>query len=326
MPNKVMSEVISINNIDTKQSKLPPVICLMGPTASGKTALAMALHDALPCDIISVDSALVYRDMDIGTAKPTAEELIKYPHSLINLIDPSESYSAADFCRDALREIDKSRANNRIPLLVGGTMMYFKSLIDGISPLPTADAKIRQEIEAEAKELGWSHLHDQLAKIDPVSAERIHKNDPQRLIRALEVYRITGKSMTELTKVKGDRLGGDVLQFAISPKDRKDLHARIALRFEQMIEQDFELEVVKLKERTDLNVNLPSIRCVGYRQMWEYLNDEVDHDEMVFKGICATRQLAKRQLTWLRNWPNLHWLHMEDENNLKDILSSVSKL
>ncbi len=326
MPNKVMSEVISINNIDTKQSKLPPVICLMGPTASGKTALAMALHDALPCDIISVDSALVYRDMDIGTAKPTAEELIKYPHSLINLIDPSESYSAADFCRDALREIDKSRANNRIPLLVGGTMMYFKSLIDGISPLPTADAKIRQEIEAEAKELGWSHLHDQLAKIDPVSAERIHKNDPQRLIRALEVYRITGKSMTELTKVKGDRLGGDVLQFAISPKDRKDLHARIALRFEQMIEQDFELEVVKLKERTDLHVNLPSIRCVGYRQMWEYLNDEVDHDEMVFKGICATRQLAKRQLTWLRNWPNLHWLHMEDENNLKDILSSVSKL
>ena len=326
MPNKVMSEVISINNIDTKQSKLPPVICLMGPTASGKTALAMALHDALPCDIISVDSALVYRDMDIGTAKPTAEELIKYPHSLINLIDPSESYSAADFCRDALREIDKSRANNRIPLLVGGTMMYFKSLIDGISPLPTADAEIRQEIEAEAKELGWSYLHDQLAKIDPVSAERIHKNDPQRLIRALEVYRITGKSMTELTKVKGDRLGGDVLQFAISPKDRKDLHARIALRFEQMIEQDFELEVVKLKERTDLHVNLPSIRCVGYRQMWEYLNDEVDHDEMVFKGICATRQLAKRQLTWLRNWPNLHWLHMEDENNLKDILSSVSKL
>ena len=326
MPNKVMSEVISINNIDTKQSKLPPVICLMGPTASGKTALAMALHDALPCDIISVDSALVYRDMDIGTAKPTAEELIKYPHSLINLIDPSESYSAADFCRDALREIDKSRANNRIPLLVGGTMMYFKSLIDGISPLPTADAKIRQEIEAEAKELGWSYLHDQLAKIDPVSAERIHKNDPQRLIRALEVYRITGKSMTELTKVKGDRLGGDVLQFAISPKDRKDLHARIALRFDQMIEQDFELEVVKLKERTDLHVNLPSIRCVGYRQMWEYLNDEVDHDEMVFKGICATRQLAKRQLTWLRNWPNLHWLHMEDENNLKDILSSVSKL
>ena len=326
MPNKAMSEVLSINNTDTKQSKLPPVICLMGPTASGKTALAMALHDALPCDIISVDSALVYRDMNIGTAKPTAEELTKYPHSLINLIDASESYSAADFCRDALIEIEKSRANNRIPLLVGGTMMYFKSLIDGISPLPTADAKIRQDIEAEAKEFGWDNIHTQLADVDPISAERIHKNDPQRLIRALEVYRITGKSMTELTKVKGERLGGDVLQFAISPKDRKDLHARIALRFEQMIKQDFESEVVKLKERTDLHENLPSIRCVGYRQMWEYLNDEVDHDEMVFKGICATRQLAKRQLTWLRNWPNLQWLHMEDENNLKDILSSVSKL
>lgn len=326
MPNKAMSEVLSINNTDTKQSKLPPVICLMGPTASGKTALAMALHDALPCDIISVDSALVYRDMNIGTAKPTAEELTKYPHSLINLIDASESYSAADFCRDALIEIEKSRANNRIPLLVGGTMMYFKSLIDGISPLPTADAKIRQDIEAEAKEFGWDNIHTQLADVDPISAERIHKNDPQRLIRALEVYRITGKSMTELTKVKGERLGGDVLQFAISPKDRKDLHARIALRFEQMIKQDFESEVVKLKERTDLHENLPSIRCVGYRQMWEYLNDEVDHDEMVFKGICATRQLAKRQLTWLRNWPNLQWLHMEDENNLKVILSSVSKL
>jgi tRNA dimethylallyltransferase len=326
MPYNAMSEDVSINNVDTNQSKLPPVICLMGPTASGKTALAMALHDALPCDIISVDSALVYRDMDIGTAKPTKEELAKYPHSLINLIDPSESYSAADFCCDALVEIEKSRANNRIPLLVGGTMMYFKSLIDGISPLPTADAKIRQEIESEAKEFGWDHIHDQLANIDPVSAERIHKNDPQRLIRALEVFRITGKSMTELTKVKGERLGGDVLQFAISPKERKDLHARIALRFEQMINQDFESEVVKLKERTDLHENLPSIRCVGYRQMWEYLNDEVDHDEMVFKGICATRQLAKRQLTWLRNWPDIQWLHMEDENNLKLILSSVSKL
>ena len=321
-----MSESLLIPSIDAKQSKLPPVICLMGPTASGKTALAMALHDALPCDIISVDSALVYREMNIGTAKPTAAELAKYPHRLIDLIDASESYSAADFCRDALAEIEKIRANNRIPLLVGGTMMYFKSLIDGISPLPSANTEIRQVIENEASEHGWEYLHQQLADVDPVSAERIHQNDPQRLMRALEVYRITGKSMTELTKVKGERLGGDVLQFAISPKDRKDLHARIALRFEQMIKQDFESEVVKLKQRADLHENLPSIRCVGYRQMWEYLNDEVDHDEMVFKGICATRQLAKRQLTWLRNWPNLQWLHMEDENNLKVILSSVSKL
>ena len=321
-----MSESLLTPSIDTEPSKLPPVICLMGPTASGKTALAMALHDALPCDIISVDSALVYRDMNIGTAKPTAEELAQYPHRLIDLIDASESYSAADFCRDALAEIEKIRANNRIPLLVGGTMMYFKSLIDGISPLPSANAEIRKVIESEADEHGWEYLHQQLATIDPVSAERIHKNDPQRLMRALEVYRITGKSMTELTKVKGQRLAGDVLQFAIAPKERKDLHARIALRFEQMIAQDFQSEVVKLKQRDDLHEDLPSIRCVGYRQMWEYLDNEVDHDEMVFKGICATRQLAKRQLTWLRNWPNLQWLHMEDENNLKVILSSVSKL
>jgi tRNA dimethylallyltransferase len=321
-----MPESLLTPSIDTEQSKLPPVICLMGPTASGKTALAMALHDALPCDIISVDSALVYRDMNIGTAKPTAEELAKYPHRLIDLIDASESYSAADFCRDALAEIEKIRANNRIPLLVGGTMMYFKSLIDGISPLPSANAEIRQEIENEASEHGWEYLHQQLTNIDPVSAERIHQNDPQRLIRALEVYRITGKSMTELTKVKGQKLSGDVLQFAIAPKERKDLHARIALRFEQMIAQDFQSEVVKLKQRDDLHENLPSIRCVGYRQMWEYLDNEVDHDEMVFKGICATRQLAKRQLTWLRNWPNLQWLHMEDENNLELILSEVSKL
>lgn len=323
---KLMPDALSTNNIDSKNRKLPPVICLMGPTASGKTALAMALHDALPCDIISVDSALVYRDMDIGTAKPTAEELAKYPHRLINLIDASESYSAADFCRDALVEIEKIRANNRIPLLVGGTMMYFKSLIDGISPLPAADVKIRQGIADEAEQFGWESIHQQLASVDPVSAERIHKNDPQRLMRALEVYRLTGKSITDLTKVKGERLSGDVLQFAISPKERKDLHGRIALRFEQMIEQDFESEVVKLKQRDDLHENLPAIRCVGYRQMWEYLDGEVDHDEMVFKGICATRQLAKRQLTWLRNWPNLQWLHMEDENNLKLIMSSVSKL
>ncbi len=321
-----MSESLLTPSIDTEPSKLPPVICLMGPTASGKTALAMALHDALPCDIISVDSALVYRDMNIGTAKPTAEELAQYPHRLIDLIDASESYSAADFCRDALAEIEKIRANNRIPLLVGGTMMYFKSLIDGISPLPSANAEIRKVIESEADEHGWEYLHQQLATIDPVSAERIHKNDPQRLMRALEVYRITGKSMTELTKVKGQRLAGDVLQFAIAPKERKDLHARIALRFEQMIAQDFQSEVVKLKQRDDLHEDLPSIRCVGYRQMWEYLDNEVDHDEMVFKGICATRQLAKRQLTWLRNWPNLQWLHMEDENNLQLILSEVSKL
>lgn len=310
----------------TAIEKQPPVICLMGPTASGKTALAMELCQHLPCDIISVDSALIYRDMDIGTAKPTAEELAEYPHRLINLKDPAESYSAAEFCSDALAEIEKIRANNRIPLLVGGTMMYFKSLIEGISPLPEANADIRKKIEDEASEHGWEYMHQMLAQFDETAAKRIHPNDPQRIMRAIEVYRISGHSLSHLTEIKGDKLEGDVLQFAITPKERKDLHARIELRYQQMIAQGFESEVVKLKARGDLHENLPSIRCVGYRQMWEYLNGEYDHDEMIFKGVCATRQLAKRQLTWLRNWPNLHWLNMEDEDNLQQMLSAVSKL
>lgn len=298
----------------------------MGPTASGKTALAFQLHDQLPCDIVSVDSALVYRDMDIGTAKPTQEELASYPHRLIDIKDPSESYSAAEFCKDALAEIAEIRAKGRIPLLVGGTMMYFKSLVEGISPLPEADANVRAEIEKQAQDRGWQALHDELGLVDPVSAKRIHPNDPQRLTRALEVFRLTGKTLTQLTDIKGETLKGDVLQFAIAPKERADLHARIALRYEQMIAHGFEQEVVKLKQRNDLHENLPSIRCVGYRQMWQYLNGEYSHEDMVFKGICATRQLAKRQLTWLRNWPNLQWLDMESEDNLQQIVQALSKL
>lgn len=307
-------------------SQQPPVICLMGPTASGKTALAMALYDALPCDIISVDSALVYKGLDIGTAKPTQAELAKYPHQLIDIRDPAQSYSAADFCHDALKAIAISRAKGRIPLLVGGTMMYFKSLIEGISPLPEADAEIRKAIETEAEQKGWPAMHEYLASFDPVAAERIHPNDPQRLSRAIEVYRKTGKALTQLTDIKGDKLSGNVLQFAIAPKERSVLHERIALRFNQMIAQNFQQEVIALKQRDDLHQDLPSIRCVGYRQMWQHLQGEYDHDEMVFKGICATRQLAKRQLTWLRGWQNLHWLEMESEINLQVILSAVSKL
>ncbi|WP_033093782.1 tRNA (adenosine(37)-N6)-dimethylallyltransferase MiaA [Colwellia psychrerythraea] len=293
----------------------------MGPTASGKTALAMALKDALPCDIVSVDSALIYRDMDIGTAKPTKLELTQYPHRLIDLRDASESYSAADFCRDALAEIAEIRAKNRIPLLVGGTMMYFKSLIEGISPLPTANPDIRQAIEAEALKKGWKAMHEQLAEIDPVSAERIHPNDPQRITRALEVYRLTSNTLTQLTQIKGDKLAGDVLQLAITPTERSTLHERIALRYQQMIDMGFEQEVIKLMSRGDLHQDLPSIRCVGYRQMWQYLEGEFDHDEMIFRGVCATRQLAKRQLTWLRNWPDLHWLTTDDKSNLSQVLS-----
>ncbi|SEL81141.1 tRNA dimethylallyltransferase [Colwellia chukchiensis] len=313
-------------NSQANNANQPPVICLMGPTASGKTALAMALHDNLPCDIISVDSALVFRDMDIGTAKPSAEELQAYPHQLIDIRDPSESYSAADFCQDAFKAIEKSRANGRIPLLVGGTMMYFKSLIDGISPLPEADQSIRQAIAREAKDKGWLAMHQALEQFDPVAAKRIHPNDPQRLSRAIEVYRKTGHTLTQLTAIKGDKLSGNVLQFAIAPQERSDLHARIELRFEQMITQGFQQEVAALMHRGDLHLDLPSMRCVGYRQMWQHLQGEYQHDEMIFRGVCATRQLAKRQLTWLRNWQSLQWLSMEDENNLQVILSAVSKL
>lgn len=316
----------AINSPAQPADKLPPVICLMGPTASGKTALAMALSDNLPCDIISVDSALVFKGMDIGTAKPTEEEQKQYPHRLIDIIDPAMSYSAADFCKDALREIADIRAQGRIPLLVGGTMMYFKSLIDGISPLPEAKPAIRADIEKEAAVKGWQAMHEQLQRFDPVSAERIHPNDPQRLTRAIEVYRITGKSLTELTEVKGEKLSGDIIQLAITPRDRKTLHQRIEQRFNIMLSQGFEAEVKKLKQRSDLHENLPSIRCVGYRQMWQYLNNECSYDEMIFKGVCATRQLAKRQLTWLRSWPNLTWLDMEDETNLQQVMLIVSKL
>jgi tRNA dimethylallyltransferase len=310
---------VTVSN--TNQLNQLPVICLMGPTASGKTALAMALHDTLPCDIVSVDSALVYKDMNIGTAKPTEPELVKYPHRLINLRDARESYSAADFCQDALLEIEKIRSNNRIPLLVGGTMMYFKSLIEGISPLPSANKEIRKVIEVEANSIGWQAMHDQLVKIDPISATRINENDSQRLTRAIEVFRLTGKTLTQLTQVKGKKLEGDVLQLAIAPEQRSTLHDRIAARYQQMIELGFEDEVLTLKARGDLHENLPSMRCVGYRQMWQYLNGEVSHDEMIFRGICASRQLAKRQLTWLRSWPSLNWLTTDDKTNLAKVLT-----
>lgn len=302
-----------------------PVICLMGPTASGKTALAMELYDKLPCELVSVDSALVFKDMDIGTAKPTEEELSKYPHHLIDLIDPTEAYSVADFCRDAFRVINEIKSRGNIPVLVGGTMMYFKGLIEGISPLPEANLEIRAQLEKEAAEKGWQALHDELKAVDPVSAERIHPNDPQRITRALDVYRQTGNTLTQLSQTKGKKLEGNILQYAIAPKERADLHERIAQRYQIMIEQGFENEVKKLKARGDLNEDLPSIRCVGYRQMWQYLSGEMDHEEMVFRGICATRQLAKRQLTWLRNWPDLQWLDMENKENFQLIISGLSK-
>lgn len=293
-------------------NSLPPAIFIMGPTASGKTALAMSLRQRFPVELISVDSALIYRGMDIGTAKPTAEELALAPHRLIDIRDPAESYSAADFRADALREMAAITAEGKIPLLVGGTMLYFKALLEGLSPLPAADPEVRAQIEKQAQELGWEALHRQLQQVDPVSAARIHSNDPQRLSRALEVFLISGKTLTELTKISGETLPYNVQQFAIAPATREQLHQRIALRFEQMMAAGFEAEARALFERGDLHTDLPSVRCVGYRQMWSYLEGEIDYDEMVYRGICATRQLAKRQMTWLRGWESVHWLDSDE--------------
>lgn len=302
----------------------PLAIFLMGPTASGKSALAMELVQRLPCDIISVDSALVYRGMDIGTAKPTAAELAVAPHRLIDLLDPTQAYSAADFCRDALREMAAITAAGRIPLLVGGTMLYYKALLEGLSPLPEADPQIRSQIEAEAQDVGWAALHQQLLELDPVAGARIHPNDPQRLSRALEVFRITGKTLTELTQQQGSELPYRTLQYAIAPSDRAVLRQRIAERFDAMLAQGFEAEVRQLFERGDLTPDLPSIRCVGYRQMWDYLAGVIDYEEMRYRGTVATNQLAKRQLTWLRGWSHpLTWLETGSQLNPDIILRDV---
>ncbi|RXK33949.1 tRNA (adenosine(37)-N6)-dimethylallyltransferase MiaA [Arsenophonus endosymbiont of Bemisia tabaci Asia II 3] len=298
----------------------PQAIFIMGPTASGKTALAMALRQQLPVEIISVDSALIYCGMDIGTAKPTREEQQIAPHRLIDILDPAQSYSAADFRRDALLEMEKIVASDRIPLLVGGTMLYFKALLDGLSPLPSADVTFRAEIEMQAKQFGWEAIHKRLQAVDPISAAKIHPNDPQRLSRALEVFLVSGKSLTELTEIVEAELPYNVLQFAISPQDRKILHQRIEMRFLQMLKTGFEDEVSALYARGDLHGDLPAIRSVGYRQMWSYLSGEISYDEMVYRGICATRQLAKRQITWLRGWKNVHRL---DSDDIKGILNTI---
>ncbi|MDP0561486.1 MAG: tRNA (adenosine(37)-N6)-dimethylallyltransferase MiaA [Candidatus Endonucleobacter sp. (ex Gigantidas childressi)] len=281
----------------------------MGPTASGKTDLAVSLTEELPCDIISVDSALIYKGMDIGTAKPEAAVLAKAPHRLISFLDPSQSYSAAEFRVDALRYMAEITARGRIPLLVGGSMLYFKVLQQGIAELPPANEHIRERILSEAKMIGWDALHKRLAGIDPRAALRIKPTDTQRLQRALEVYEATGRTLSALHDDQNQQpFPYKVINLAVSLQDRKVLHQRIALRFSHMLENCFEQEVVKLHRRKDLNPSLPSIRAVGYRQMWSFIDGEISHEEMVNKSIAATRQLAKRQLTWLRSWPCVNWL------------------
>ncbi|WP_417695780.1 tRNA (adenosine(37)-N6)-dimethylallyltransferase MiaA [Pseudomonas sp.] len=318
-------------------SQLPPAIFLMGPTAAGKTDLAIELTKVLPCELISVDSALVYRGMNIGTAKPSKELLAEFPHRLIDILDPAEAYSAADFRRDALQAMAEITARGKIPLLVGGTMLYYKALVEGLADMPAADPSVRAQIEEEAARLGWQALHEQLAVIDPESAARIHPNDPQRLSRALEVYRVSGQSMTALRQRQSaqsteaaasgmQQLPYTVANLAIAPANRQVLHRRIEQRFTLMLEQGFIDEVVALRERSDLHAGLPSIRAVGYRQVWDYLDGKLTSAEMQERGIIATRQLAKRQFTWLRSWTDLHWLDSLDCDNLPRALKYLGTI
>lgn len=293
----------------TQQNELPPAIFLMGPTAAGKTALALELHDTFPVEIISVDSSQVYRGMDIGTAKPTREEQARAPHRLIDIRDPAESYSAAEFRVDALREMEVITRAGKIPLLVGGTMFYFHALEFGLSDLPSADPEVRERLNAEAAQKGWEELHRRLQSVDPESAQRIHPNDTQRIQRALEIHELTGQSLSDLS-LTGQRVALPYrpTRLALWPQDRKQLHARIERRFQAMLEQGFIQEVEKLYARGDLKPTMPSVRMVGYRQIWDYLTGKVNYSEMTEQALAATRQFAKRQITWLRSYPDIHVL------------------
>jgi len=292
-------------SIPLKNQSLPPAIFLMGPTASGKTALAVELAHRFPVELISVDSALVYRDMNIGTAKPEPEILARAPHHLIDIIDPTESYSAATFRREALALMTDITARGRVPLLVGGTMLYFRALRFGLSELPPADAEIRAEIEQQATQIGWPALHAELAKVDAATAARLAPNDSQRINRALEIFRISGSPMSQLIAAQEKtELPFQLTPIALITSDRSVLHQRIASRFKQMLALGLLDEVKSLQAKYALNRDLPSMRCVGYRQAWEFLAGEISEAELLEKGIAATRQLAKRQLTWLRGMPD----------------------
>ncbi len=298
----------------------PLLICLLGPTASGKTDLAIELAQARDCELVSVDSALVYRGLDIGSAKP------EYPHHLVDIRDPDEIYSAAEFVADATRVIGEITARGRTPLLVGGTMLYFKALLEGLAPMPGADPAIRSDIEALAAREGWPRVHAELAAVDPESAARIHPNHSQRLSRALEVYRSSGTTMSQWHRHPGQAAEGDaiiqryrVVQLAIAPLDRAELHRRIEKRFEQMMDAGFLDEVRRLWQRGDLHPGLPAVRAVGYRQLWQHLEGECSLEEAIAKAVAATRQLAKRQLTWLRKWPDLRWIYTDREGNVLEV-------
>ena len=287
--------------------KLPQAIFLLGPTASGKTALALHLADHFPVEIVSVDSALVYRDMNIGTAKPDAETLRQYPHHLIDLIDPTDAYSAARFRSDALQAMSHISARGNIPLLVGGTMLYVKALLDGLSTLPAADAEVRETLAARAQQVGWPAMHAELSRIDPMSAARLKSTDAQRIQRALEVFAITGSPLSALQTRATivNHFPYRTLQIGLVAEQRAQLHERIATRFDAMLKAGLIEELRSLRTRYELSAELPSMRCVGYRQAWAFLDGEIDEKTLRETGVAATRQLAKRQLTWLRSMPHV---------------------
>ena len=309
------------------KSSKPLVVAIMGPTASGKTAAALAIAKSIPCEIISVDSALIYRGMDIGTAKPSDEERSQVPHHLIDIIEPSLSYSVKQFRDDALRLIADIQARSKLPLLVGGTMLYFKSLRDGLDDLPSADLALRSQLDMEITRHGTAALHARLRELDPITAERLNPNDTQRVHRAMEIILLSGQPMSsQLDKADKPELPFELMSLALEPSDRKMLHDRIANRFDVMLSAKPGLieETAALKQRSDLHIGLPSIRCVGYRQAWDYLHGKINRDNLREMGIAATRQLAKRQLTWLRSMHDRHVIDCLSSNPTEQILSLVT--
>lgn len=299
----------------------PRAIFVMGPTASGKTGLAIELRKHLPVELINVDSAQIYRGLDIGSAKPDAATLAAAPHRLLDIRDPAQAYSAAEFLADAKSEMDNIVAAGKVPLLVGGSMMYFKVLLEGLSDLPEANQQVRAEIEQQAALDGWPALYRELESVDPETAIRLHPNHSQRIQRALEVYRLSG---VPLSSLQGRFTGGlqdkyDIVQFSLLPQNRSLLHSRIEARFQQMMESGFEQEVQQLYQRGDLHVNLPAIRSVGYRQLWDYCAGECSLAEAQEKAVIATRQLAKRQMTWLRNWPQAVEIEVDNQSGFVSV-------
>lgn len=302
----------------------PPVVLIMGPTASGKTALSIDLAEALNGEIISVDSALVYRGMDIGTAKPTVEERRGIPHHLIDILDPAEAFSAGQFRDQAIQLIDEIRSRDHCPILTGGTMLYFHALLHGMANLPDADPVVRAQLDQTAAEQGWAFLHQELTNIDPDAAARIHPNDPQRIQRALEVYRISGRTQTEWLADQGSHsLPFEPIKLVVAPEERETLHVKIAQRFDLMLEHGLVDEVSRLFQRGDLTPQQPSIRSVGYRQVWSYLAGEWSYEQMREKAIIATRQLAKRQFTWLRKQTDAAWLVSGSDDLLSQALAEI---